>query len=120
MSEVIKEQQTVTKWFAKQIDIKTVIMIVGGLITAMLTTAFFYWNTHLNWDKGDQTEKRVSSLEKSKVDREEFLLLKEQVQRQYTSAKEDRDKEFKAIEEVADWMHYEKGRQQGIAEATKK
>jgi hypothetical protein len=52
-----------------------------------------------------------------KVDAEDFRSLKEQVTRQYSTAKEDREKEGKQIEEALDWIEYEKGRQAGYKQA---
>lgn len=120
--QIIKDQTTTTRWFSKTIDVKTALTIVGGLLSFIVACSFFYWKSEAAWEKQHDDKVEVMALIKA---------LEEKVNRQYSTAtadkekilqaqKEDKDREFQMIEEVADWMHEQIGRQQAIDEMKKR
>lgn len=79
------------------------VWILAGFVSIII----FWKDSKDNWakisTKADESE--VTSLKEQVKD------LEERVNRQYATARDDREKENKAIEEVADWMHFELGKQ---------
>lgn len=92
-------------WFLRQIDLRTVIGIVAGIVSLLVTGVIFWKESHEQWDKTTKVEETVQR----KADIDDLKALKDQVTRQYTTAKEDKEKEMKAIEEIADWKHEQEG-----------
>lgn len=107
---IIKETPVWMEWVRKFLP--TLILLGSGLVGMVL-----FWDTQKNHSAEiDSLKEKVIQLEKDKADRETLKDLSDKVTAQYARAKEDRDNESKAIEEVADYMHYEKGRQAGLKE----
>jgi flagellar biosynthesis/type III secretory pathway protein FliH len=110
MPEIVEQTTTTrTRWYSGLLTPQNVIL----LISVITTVEYFVFKTNL-------TNKSISG----KADEKEITILKEQIKdledrvnRQYGAAKEDREKENAAIEEVADWKHYEQGRQAGYKQA---
>ena len=106
-------ERRAASWFLRQIDLRTVIGIMAGIISLVVTGAIFWKESHDQWDKSNKQQDEIQH----KADADDVKALKEQVGRQYSTERDDREKEMKAIEEVADWMHYEQGRQAGYKQA---
>lgn len=94
-----------TKWWSNFLTPQTMFWILAGFVSLVL----FWKDSHDNWDKTKDLEKVVAT----KADQEDLKALKDQVNRLYQTNKEDREKESREIEEVADWMHYQQGYQEG-------
>lgn len=92
-------------WFLRQIDLRTVIGIVAGIVSLLVTGVIFWKESHEQWDKTTKLEESIAR--KAEVD--DLKALKDQVTRQYTTAKDDKEKEMRAIEEIADWKHEQEG-----------
>lgn len=126
MPQIVEQTTTTrTRWYSGLLTPQNVIL----LISAITTLEYFVFRTNIT-NKSISTkadEKEVTVLKEqvgSKADEKEITILKEQVKdledkvnRQYGVAKDDREKENAAIEEVADWMHEERGRQAGYKQA---
>jgi hypothetical protein len=41
----------VTKWWLRQLDLRTVFFIIGGLVSGFVTLAYFWKDSHENWDE---------------------------------------------------------------------
>lgn len=119
MMEQTTTGRTTTKWWTPYMTPQTMLWVLAAFVYGVI----FWKDSQDNWNKTRKVEKDMEL----KANKEEFNALKDQVNRQYQTAreerekllqaqKEDRDREFKAIEEVADYMHFEQGRQQGLKE----
>lgn len=112
MPEIIETTttgKTTTKWWSNYLTPQTMFWICAGFVWAVI----FWKDSHDNWDKTKQLELNIER----KADADDLKALKEQVTRQYSTAKEDREKESKQIEEALDWIEFEKGRQAGYKQA---
>jgi len=103
---------TTTKWWSPYLTPQTMFWILAGFVGVVI----FWKDSKDNWAKIG-----------TKADESEIIALKEQVKdledrvnRQYATARDDREKENKAIEEVADWMHEEIGYEKKAMEDRKK
>ena len=83
------------------INLQSLWLIIGGIV------AIVAFVLKVNSDNADL--KMKASKEDVEQLRDKVIDLEGRVSRQYQTAKEDRDAEFKAIEEVADWMHFQEG-----------
>lgn len=114
--KIIKDQTTTTRWFSKTVDIKTVLTLVGGLLSFIIACSFFYWKSQAAWEKqrDDKTELllKINTLEE-KVNRQ-YITAREEREKLLQGQNADREREFNAIEEVADWMHEQIGYQKGL------
>ena len=106
MIEQTTTGKTTTKWWSNYLTPQTMFWICAGFVWAVV----FWKDSKENWAKIG-----------TKADESEIVTLKEQVKdleervnRQYSTARDDREKENKAIEEVADWMHYQRGYKQAM------
>lgn len=108
MVETTSTGKTTTKFWSNYLTPQTMLFILGGFVSLVI----FWKDSHDNWDKTKELENQL----KLKADADDLKSLKEQVTRQYGTAKEDREKESKQIEEALDWIEFEKGRQAGLKE----
>lgn len=107
MPEIIEQTttgKTTTKWWTPYMTPQTMVWVLAAFVYGVV----FWKDSHDNWDKTNELEEKVNRQYNIARDEREKLMI---------SQKEDREREFKAIEEVADWMHYEKGRQAGYLQA---
>ncbi len=91
-------------WFAPLLTPQVIIMLCTALVGAVLFI-----------DKVKRATKEVDDLKReqvTKVPREEFAALKDQVTRQYTTQREMNDKTLREVEEIKKWIEYQKGYQQ--------
>jgi hypothetical protein len=110
MPEIVEQTtRTTTRWYSSILTPQNVVLLISLFVSA----TFFVFRMNM-----------VAKNINDKADEKEIVLLKEQIKaleekvnRQYGTAKDDRDKENAAIEEVADWMHEERGRQAGYKQA---
>lgn len=100
--------KTITKWWSGSINIQTVVLILG----AFASTVLFWKDSHDNWDKTGKLEEVVNG----KASAEDLKVLKEQVNRQYTTEREQHEKEDAKIEEALDWIEFQKGYQKRAEE----
>lgn len=103
--------KTIIKWFSGQIDIKLVIMFLG----AMIAVAFFWKDSHSNWDKTDKLEE----VTQTKASQDDFKALKEQVSRQYSTQSSRDDKQDANLYDIIKWVEQQKGYQQAIKDLKK-
>lgn len=102
MSDTPVNIQSSKTWVGSFLTPQTMLWILAGFVTLVI----FWKDSHDNFDKTKELEKAIGA----KADADDLRALKEQVNRIYSTNKEDREKENKAIEEVADWMHEQEGR----------
>jgi hypothetical protein len=102
MSEAVNITSTKT-WVGNFLTPQTFLWILAGFVSLVI----FWKDSHDNWDKTERLEQVVAT----KADNDDLKALKEQVNRIYTTMKEDRAAEGKQIEEALDWIEFEKGRQ---------
>ena len=104
--------KTILKWFSAQIDIRTVVMFFAAIIWV----AFFWKDSHSNWDKTEKLEQVVNT----KANQEDFRAVKEQVTRQYSTQSARDQTQDNKIEENSDWIEYQKGYQQALKDLKNK
>ena len=115
MPEIMEQKTegtTTTKWWSPYMTPQTMFWILAAFVYGVI----FWKDSHDNWDKTNKLEEIIER----KADADDLKTLKDQVNRQYTNAKEDKEKQNKLIEEALDWIEWEKGYEQGIKDAAKR
>jgi len=93
-------------WVGNFLTPQTFLWIIAGFVSLVI----FWKDSHDNWDKTNRLEQVVNM----KADAEDVKALRDQVNRIYTTMKEDRASEGKQIEEALDWIEFQKGVQEGL------
>lgn len=89
-------------WVGSFLTPQTLLWILAGFVSLVV----FWKDSHDNWDKTKALETVVAT----KADADDLKALKEQVNRIYSTMKDDKERENREIEQVADWMHEQEGR----------
>ncbi len=68
-----------TKWWLRQLDLRTVLVIFGGLVTGFVTLAYFWKDSHENWDE----TKALKVVVAMKAERDELKAAVDRVNKMY-------------------------------------
>ncbi len=74
-----REPSASTKWWLRQLDLRTVIFIIGGLISGFITLTLFWRDSHENWDE----TKALKVIVAMKAEKEELKSAVDRVNKMY-------------------------------------
>lgn len=98
------EETTIKRsWYVTLLTPQTIVMFIGGIIALIV----FWIRTKESWDKVKELERTLTT----KADKADISPIKEQISRQYSTARESEAATNKRIDEVRDWMNFSKGQQ---------
>jgi hypothetical protein len=90
-----------TKWWLRQLDLRTVIFIMGGLISGFVAVAYFYKDSHENWDE----TKALKAVVALKADRDDLKAAIDRLNKMYDRFNKTDDD----IDEIKEEMAEQKG-----------
>lgn len=91
-----KTADEIRRWWLKQLDLRTVIFIVGGLVTGFTALTYFWKDSHENWDE----TKALKAVIIIKADREELKSLRAEFDAKITDLKGGRERQYERINEL--------------------